>query len=374
MTIRLISTGIARKISAAEFLLAAVLSGVSGLITPTCRGCSVFCLTLSNSVVVGKNYDWSVGDGCLFVNKRGFSKVAFAETNPAKWSSRFGSVTFNQFGREMPCGGMNEAGLVVEALWLDETEYPKPDSRPAINLLQWIQYQLDNFDSVEHVIKSDSLVRISHFGLAKTHYFVCDPSGACAVVSFLKGKQVITRIADPHLKVLTTQPYLFSKTNISRYTAFGGKEPLSADTTPLPRFARTAMRLRDARMDASRPVTEEAFQVLDEIRQPGYTKWTLVYNVTYRSIHFYTSANPNKRELDFHALDFSPETPVKMVDINSRPVRHLRETLHDYTRLENATLIKTMFSSIDFLKTTQKAFVNALAEYPDDTNMIIRVK
>jgi penicillin V acylase-like amidase (Ntn superfamily) len=43
--------------------------------------------------------------------------------NPAKWVSRYGSVTFNQYGCENPTGGMNEAGLVVEQMWLDESAY-----------------------------------------------------------------------------------------------------------------------------------------------------------------------------------------------------------------------------------------------------------
>jgi choloylglycine hydrolase len=28
------------------------------------------------------------------------------------WISKYGSITFNQYGREFPTGGMNEKGLV----------------------------------------------------------------------------------------------------------------------------------------------------------------------------------------------------------------------------------------------------------------------
>ena len=40
---------------------------------------------------------------------------------------KYGAIFFNQFGREFPMGGMNEAGLVVELMWLDETVFPSPD-------------------------------------------------------------------------------------------------------------------------------------------------------------------------------------------------------------------------------------------------------
>src|SRR5262245_47917867 len=103
------------------------------------RACTTFCLKSKGEVLFGKNYDWMIGDGMLFVNKRGVSKTAQGDgpnpANPAKWVSKYGSVTFNQYGRENPSGGMNEAGLVIELMWLDDTEWPKEDARPALGTL-----------------------------------------------------------------------------------------------------------------------------------------------------------------------------------------------------------------------------------------------
>jgi len=52
---------------------------------------------------------------------------------------------------EFPLGGMNEAGLIVETMVLEDTQYPSPDSRPEVETLQWVQYQLDNFSTIEAV-------------------------------------------------------------------------------------------------------------------------------------------------------------------------------------------------------------------------------
>ena len=73
------------------------------------RACTTFCLKNNGEVLFGKNYDWMISDGLVFVNKRGVGKISGAEdrTNPAKWVSKYGSVTFNQYGRENPSGGMN---------------------------------------------------------------------------------------------------------------------------------------------------------------------------------------------------------------------------------------------------------------------------
>lgn len=46
--------------------------------------------------------------------------VAFKVVNSVSRTSKYGSITFNQYRKEFPIGGMNEKGLVIEALWLNE--------------------------------------------------------------------------------------------------------------------------------------------------------------------------------------------------------------------------------------------------------------
>jgi choloylglycine hydrolase len=97
------------------------------------HACTTFFLFDGQNAVFGRNYDWVTADGLLISNKRGLRKTSVVQppNQPATWKSRYGSLTFNQYGREFPTGGMNEAGLVVELMWLDGTRYPL-DSRPAV--------------------------------------------------------------------------------------------------------------------------------------------------------------------------------------------------------------------------------------------------
>ena len=69
-----------------------------------------------------------------------------------------------------PLGGMNEKGLVVEIMWLDSSEYPKPDGKPSVNELQWIQYQLDNFATVNDVLSAAAKIRVSKVYAASSLY------------------------------------------------------------------------------------------------------------------------------------------------------------------------------------------------------------
>ena len=46
---------------------------------------------------------------------------------------------------------MNERGLAIEVLWLNETEYTAKDERPYLNELEWVQYILDTCETVKDV-------------------------------------------------------------------------------------------------------------------------------------------------------------------------------------------------------------------------------
>src|SRR5690349_22972198 len=166
--------------------------------------CTTFCASATDAVLFGRNYDFEIGDGALMVNPRGLAKHALAARGPA-WTASYGSLTFNQFGRDFPTGGMNEKGLVVELMWLSDTEYPPADSRPELGVLEWIQYQLDTAGSVADVLASDRAVRIA--GEVPLHYLVSDASGTSAAVEFLRGRRQVRTGKDLPIAALANSTY-----------------------------------------------------------------------------------------------------------------------------------------------------------------------
>ena len=158
-------------------------------------------------MLFGRNYDWIIGDGLMMINKRGVVKTATTveSNNVAKWVSKYGSITFNQYGRENPAGGMNEAGLVVEQLWLDETEYPKADGRPALGTQEWVQYLLDKSGTTSEAIENGGAVRIE--SEVKVHYLISDKAGDAATLEFIKGQLIVHTGANLPIPALTNNTY-----------------------------------------------------------------------------------------------------------------------------------------------------------------------
>lgn len=330
--------------------------------------CTAFNLEGKGYNLFGKNYEWPCENGMVFINKRGLSKVAMRASNnkndlqghPIRWTSRYGSITFNQYGRELPTGGMNEAGLVVENMSLPSTSYPRPDSRPFIHRSQWIQYQLDNHKTVAQVIGSDTELRIfpTHKRGMGYHYLVSDTSGDCAVIEFIDGKMVVYSDSRLPLKALANDTYEESlkvwkeNRSISYYN----------------RFNRTIQHMGEFKYQTQDSSVKSVFHILSLVSQGDYTKWSIVYDIKNSKIFYRTRSNPGIRYLDLNKLDFSCRTPVRILNINDVNKGDVTERFNLYSFDRNKNLIME-----SFMRSYKEAFhdfgfqqlLEKIAKYPD---------
>jgi len=324
--------------------------------------CTTFCLDGGKSLVFGKNYDWGVEVGMVVVNKRGVAKTAFTDDHPARWTSRYGSVTFNQYGREFPSGGMNEAGLVVELMWLEDTTYPEPDERGGLPTLQWIQYQLDVSATVDDVVASDQAVRITPGGSARIHFLVADAKGACASVEYLQGRMVVHRGGEMPFKALTNDTYEASVAYARRTTDAGGASSLE-------RFARAAARTKDDSYRGSAAI-DAAFDLLADVAQGDYTQWSIVYDIGGKRAMFRTRLNREIRWLDLATLDFACGKRPLAVDVNAPGSGDLAEKLAACTLETNTELVQAAFARTEFLRAVSLETQQDLARYPEHTRCV----
>nr|MBA2728473.1 linear amide C-N hydrolase [Parachlamydiaceae bacterium] len=173
------------------------------------ESCSTFLLEKSDQILLAKSYDWIIEDGLIMVNKRHIAKVAMTKDSPMpmQWISKYGSIIFTQAGRELPMGGMNETGLAIELMWLDDTAYPMPDSRSTVYDLQWIQYQLDTAENIEEVVASNQILRIDNDSKSLVHFIIVDNTGNRAIIEFINGEMVVHSRNELLLPVLTNNSY-----------------------------------------------------------------------------------------------------------------------------------------------------------------------
>lgn len=354
-----------------SFLLILVIALLisSGLSGSLLDACTTFCLEAREQLVFGRNLDWNTGVGFVFVNKRniGKSAVVYPPELPAEWISKYGSITFNQYGRELPMGGMNEAGLIVEQMWLGGTKFPEPDQRPALRELNWIQYQLDIHQTVEEIIASDADVRISPDS-APIHFLVCDRSGTKATIEFLKGKMVVHRATTMPVAALANNTYEESLEYLKRFQGFGGEEAIPTSMGSFNRFVWAAQGIEEYRNRGESTIegiVDHAFEILKTVSQGSFTQWSIVYDPQNLAISYKTCQSPGIKTLSMDAFDFACKTPCQVLDIDDVESGNGAPHFIDYTTTINRKLIYAAWKKTSFLKDTPDLVLNILAAFPE---------
>ena len=342
---------------------------------PEAYPCTALCLKDDAGWVAGFNFDWYLEDAVVLVNKRGVKKTAFSnyaklsETSMAQWTSKYGSVTINQYGCDVVASGMNEAGLFVAMLGLPEAEWSSPDSRLSVTTAQWVQYQLDNSGTVKDVIESDNVIRV-HGGKGLVHFFACDKTGECATIEGIKGKTEIHHTPkNMPVKVLTNVPYAEALNSFQQ-----GRITYNNYAQSITRFLQAAESLKEADRKPPKSATDFTFMTLkkvgfyeeiDGIKPFPATEWSAVYDFTNMLIHFRTYRDENIRSIRLGSLDFSCESPVQAFEIQSTLSGDVTHKFFNYNTEMNRALIMKSYKRTAELTEIPDAVLEKRSVYPE---------
>lgn len=318
---------------------------------PVLPACTAFVLKQDKAILLAKNLDWPIDDGILIINKKGEAKSSFPMGDQAfQWTARYGSVTFNQFGKEFPLGGINEKGLVVEELNYSPSQYP-PAGRKRLNEFQWIQYQLDNFATVPELIANIHAVSIVPL-IARLHYIACDREGRVAIVEFIGGKARCYTGADVVVPVLANDSYGNSLRYLRLHEGFGGTRAVSNGTESPERFVRAATLLQGIDAAGRGPLHGEAFAILDAVSQRD-TQWSIVYDVGQGALYFMTRQITTRQKIVLSDFDLSGK--AKALDLSSHRLQENPSLpFHDHSGEESLRLIRRVLHQLIVLDELSK--------------------
>jgi choloylglycine hydrolase len=329
------------------------------------QACTTFCFYNPNAVVYGKNYDWQLDVGLVTVNRQGLNKFGTSQINTPRWTSKYGSVTFNQYGIEWPSGGMNTEGLVIELSWLNETEYAlhEGDERDRLGTLSWIQYQLDTAATINDIITSDAHVKISPGSGAKVHYLACEASGACASIEFIKGEMQVHQQGNLPWSVLTNHSYEKSKQYAQTFLEPNAQVNARTGKQSLDRFVRAALAGKNIKELNNADTVGYAFKTLNSVKQGDYTKWQIVYDVKTMTVYWRTLKSPDLKVLSFDDLDFDCGASTKVMNVNSTTSGVVDSKLGDFSIEANFNLVTQAYSGTPFLKNVPDSALKSLAKF-----------
>lgn len=351
---------------------------LSSLIPFIVYPCTTFVLHHGNDIVFGRNLDWITGSGLIITNPRNVKKIALVDPTEKtiEWISKYGSMTFNQIGRDLPYGGINETGLVVEHMTLEQTQYPIKDDRYAISANQWIQFQLDNYSTIAEVVSSDTLLRIVD-ATSKYHFLICDRLGNVATIEFLDGKMV------SHIQNSLPIPALANSTydiSLECYKTDGNTD----SNRSLYNFSTAAHKIQENKKSSNDSIVNDAFEILKSVNQGLGTKWSIVYDITNMRIYFKIFETPTivgeqkifmkqpgqaeMKFIDFKNFDFNCSKNVKVLNLNENSSGAVDNQFINYSTEINKEYITeafTFFKDWGFNLNIGVEQIDYLAKYPE---------
>ena len=347
--------------------------------------CSTFMLKGEDCHLYGHNLDsGSPVPGLVVINKRNITKESrtWKELSTGKkddsisfqWTSKFGSVTFNPFGREFPDGGMNEAGLIVQEMSLSDTEFPAGEGKRKMFMMLWMQYVLDCFETVEQVIQSASEIVLDGWGW---HFFTADKYGGHASIEFIDGRVVVNRGHEMPFPLLCNSIYSKELEGLKTYQGFGGTKPIDVEEPGIPRFVRGIYLLNNYTPSQTQSPVEYGFRILENIAL-GDNKWKYVFDWSNRKVYYRTANNQKVRSLSFLELDFNGESPSRIVDIDVGKGGSVIDQLKEYSKEINEDFvmnaIKTLEINVPIFQNllspggSPQILIEQLTTYPETTH------
>jgi penicillin V acylase-like amidase (Ntn superfamily) len=309
--------------------------------------------------------------GIIFLNQRDTWKKGYSWENLLKvnqevspnlvWKSKYGSVTFNPMGREFPDGGMNEKGLFIWEMTLDATQYSKDENLPRLFMMQWMQYQLDNFRTVEEVINNSDKIALDGW---EWHFFVADKSGKSAAIEFLDGKPVIHTGENMPIPLLCNDAYSDEIRWVKNFKGFGGELEITPKSEWIPRFTYGAKILQD--FSTQEPV-EYSFNTLDAMSKN--VRWAIVFDVNNLKVHFKTNLNQTIRSFSFSSNDFAKTNAPLMLDIECPGPGDVKNQFIPYSKEANGKLLTDL---LKLLYTVAEPYRAILKEQNTDNETVSR--
>ncbi len=298
-----------------------------------------------NTVITGRTMDWMEDSSAkMWLFPRGMSRDGAAGPESVRWTSNFGSVAVSIYDGATT-DGMNEKGLVVNALYLAESDFGKTDgTRPLMSVSVWAQYVLDNFATVSDAV---STLQSETFRLvapklpngmpAVAHLAISDPTGDSAILEYLDGRLSIHQGSE--FRVLTNSPDFTSQLAINAYWQSNGGNFLPGSIDSADRFVRASFMLEALPTEPDRnfigAVPGRSFGnqsvagvlgVLRSVSVPlGFscptkpnvatTLWRTVHDQRNMTMFFDSATAPCCFSVSLKNLDFSPNAPVKSLNL-----------------------------------------------------------
>lgn len=329
--------------------------------------CSTIIYGANADKYLAENYDYSLDHGLVEVNLKGTIKENGRQPGEKtiRWNVKYGSITFNQFSLELPVSGMNEKGLAIALMWHDEGDYGNDEQYSRLSALQWIQYQLDNFQNIAEVLIGLETIRPKFEGIT-LHYTLLDVEGNSLLIEFIDGEAQYH--VNPKYPILTNSSYPICLEKADKYA---GQTDLTEQSS-IARFIHLYRQYPEINRSDVNALT--GFDLLQSVCQTPndkesfpwnagdqnntITAWSIVFSPSEQSILFKTHKNESIRLIKLTDFDFEKKSEYRTMNINDGTNGNSAPFFKSYSIEYNRDIVRRSGQAFPIPKTEQDNLIN----------------
>ena len=304
-----------------------VLADVAMFVTSAQPCARVLSSKNGRAVVVGRSMNWPDEiKADLWAFPRGIERNGITGKNPLMWTTKYSSVAVG-FQDVATADGVNEKGLAVSVLWLDETDYGKRDPTvPGLSTTLWGQFYLDSFATVAEAVKFTQTTPIQPVPVkngkevSHLHLALADPTGDSAIIEYVGGKLKVYHGRD-YVVMSNSPPLPDQLRNLNRYRGPGAPTASSKDpSNSADRFVIATRLLADLpKASTDRQAVADVFGVLRGVSVPRLTRWRSVADLTNRVYYFESEVSPAVIWVRLDRLKLDAGSPVLKLNLANDP-------------------------------------------------------
>jgi choloylglycine hydrolase len=301
-----------------------------------------------NLVITGRSMDWMENmQSSIWIFPKGMKRDGLAGPNSPKWTSKYGSIITAVYNIAT-ADGMNEKGLVMNMLYLAESDYGHSQKgHPPLSVSIWGQYVLDNFESVDEAVEAMSkqsfqiiAPKLPNGTATSVHLALSDSTGDSAILEYVAGQLVIHH--GKQYQVLTNSPIYSKQLAINEYwQEIKGDVFLPGTSRAADRYARASFLIQAIPKEVDshyiQGIPEQAYtyqaisSVLGVIRsvsvplgivtpnKPNLTStlWRTISDQKNKVYYYDSSTYPNTFWIDLKKLNFEPNAAVLSLPVEN---------------------------------------------------------
>jgi choloylglycine hydrolase len=93
--------------------------------------------------------------------------------------------------------------------------------------------------------------------------------------------------------------------------------------------------------NTTKPINDYAFDILGKVSQGDFTKWSIVYDITNKTILFRTDRFKQIKTVNFSAFDFNCTATSKVWDMNQTATGSINSLFVNFNNAINKRIVET---------------------------------